>query len=169
MLDGQREKGDTHKNGNMLHTEAVENKKCLYFRSVRIESPESHPLRHITVHRNPRKSATPCAERTFSVSEVQRHPQKSIDRQEARGNFGGKNVAPPHIPNRSAPNARKVHGYRHSRHGVPGKSYKLADGCGLYLAKKNFDGLGYVPSTVPQEMELCLTRLEHLSFPHGTS
>lgn len=49
------------------------------------------------------------------------------------------------------------------------KAYKLADGCGFYLAKKNFDGLGYVPSTVPQEMELCLTRLEHLSFPHGAS
>lgn len=29
----------------MLHTEAVENKKCLYFRSVRMESLESHPLR----------------------------------------------------------------------------------------------------------------------------
>lgn len=30
----------------MLHTEAVENKKYLYFQSVRMESPESHPLRH---------------------------------------------------------------------------------------------------------------------------
>ena len=29
----------------MLHTEADENKKYLYFRSVRVESLESHPLR----------------------------------------------------------------------------------------------------------------------------
>lgn len=33
----------------MLHTEAVENKKYLYFQSVRMESPESHPLRHKVV------------------------------------------------------------------------------------------------------------------------
>ena len=60
MLDGQREKSDTHRNGNMLPTEAVEKCiKCLYFQRVMMKYSESLPLRHIIVHRNPRKSATP--------------------------------------------------------------------------------------------------------------
>lgn len=42
----------------MLHTEAVENKKYLYFQSVRMESPESHPLRQKSDLYDPAKYLT---------------------------------------------------------------------------------------------------------------
>ena len=42
----------------MLHTEAAENKKYLYFQSVRMESPESHPLRQKSDLYDPAKYLT---------------------------------------------------------------------------------------------------------------
>lgn len=42
-------------------------------------------------------------------------------------------MLPPYISNRSCPNARKAHGYRHSRREALEKACKLTDGGGLYL------------------------------------